>query len=180
MFPKALRWLLDAMAAVASETFTSTSAPIQYAAVTAFEGGPEIDSYLRRVRRVLGALGPWCAERLRRSGARSPSPVGGFYLFPDLSPLRERLAKRGIHGSAELCKRLLDDTGVAILPGSAFGRPDEELTARIAYVNFDGGRAIKRVAAMDDGVALDEAFLRRHCGGVLTAFERMCSWLDAD
>ena len=29
----------NAMANVASETYTSTSAPIQYAAVTAFEGG---------------------------------------------------------------------------------------------------------------------------------------------
>ena len=39
VFPDGLRWLLDAMAAVASETFTSTCAPIQFAAVRAFEGG---------------------------------------------------------------------------------------------------------------------------------------------
>ncbi|MFQ5916116.1 MAG: pyridoxal phosphate-dependent aminotransferase, partial [Nitrospinota bacterium] len=31
-FPKNLHWLLEAMSAVASETYTSTSAPIQYAA----------------------------------------------------------------------------------------------------------------------------------------------------
>ena len=178
MFPKPLRWLLDAMAAVASETYTSTSTPIQFAAVTAFRGGSEIESYLSRVRRVLAALGSWCAARLRRTGARSPAPVGGFYLFPDLSPLRGQLAARNIHTSTELCSRLLDDTGVAILPGSAFGRVEEELTVRIAYVNFDGGRAIKRVAAMASGAELDEAFLRRYCGGVLTAFERMCAWLE--
>lgn len=45
-FPKHLSWLLDAMAVVASETFTSTSAPIQHAAVTAFEDHPELDIYL--------------------------------------------------------------------------------------------------------------------------------------
>ena len=39
IFPPGLRWLLDAMANVASETYTSTSAPIQYAAVRAFQGG---------------------------------------------------------------------------------------------------------------------------------------------
>ena len=39
-YPHHLGWLLDAMAVVASETYTSTSAPIQFAAVTAFEGGP--------------------------------------------------------------------------------------------------------------------------------------------
>ncbi|MFW5710084.1 MAG: pyridoxal phosphate-dependent aminotransferase, partial [Bacteroidota bacterium] len=45
-FPSTLHWLRDAMAIVASETFTATSAPIQYAAITAFEGGDDIDEYL--------------------------------------------------------------------------------------------------------------------------------------
>ena len=35
-----MEWLLDAMSAVATETFTSTCAPIQYGAVRAFQGGP--------------------------------------------------------------------------------------------------------------------------------------------
>ena len=41
-FPPSLNWLLEAMAAVASETFTSTSAPIQYAAIRAFKGVKDI------------------------------------------------------------------------------------------------------------------------------------------
>ena len=66
-------------------------------------------------------------------GAFSP-PAGGFYLFPDSTPLRERLALRGITTNRELCERLLEDTGVAILPGADFGRPLSELTARITWV----------------------------------------------
>ena len=38
--------LRTTMAVVASESFTSTGAPIQYAAVRAFAGGPDIDDYL--------------------------------------------------------------------------------------------------------------------------------------
>jgi aspartate aminotransferase len=38
-FPPSLNWLLEAMAAVASETYTSTSTPVQYSAVRAFRGG---------------------------------------------------------------------------------------------------------------------------------------------
>ena len=68
LFPRQLAWLADAMAAVATETFTSTSAPIQFAAVQAYEGGPEIEEYLRRSRRVLAALGGWAAARLRAAG----------------------------------------------------------------------------------------------------------------
>jgi len=45
-FPEELSWLKDAMTTFASETYTSVSAPIQYAAIRAFRGGAEIDHYL--------------------------------------------------------------------------------------------------------------------------------------
>jgi aspartate aminotransferase len=177
MFPKSMRWLLDAMSVVASETYTSTCAPIQYAAVRAFQGGDMIDSYLVDSRKVLSALGSWCAATLRGAGARVTDPVGGFYLFPDLSPLRDKLAARGIHDSETLCARLLDDTGVAILPGSSFGRPAEELNVRIAYVDFNGTEALKAVHGLD-AKKRDEAFVRAVAPKVVTAFERMAEWLS--
>ncbi len=36
----------------------------------------------------------------------------------------------------------MNETGVALLPGKAFGRPENELNSRLAYVNFDGGNAL--------------------------------------
>ncbi len=177
VFPPDLRWLLDAMAAVASETFTATSAPIQYAAVRAFEGGPEIDDYLRRSRRVLAALGAHCAARLREAGARAAPPHGAFYLFPDLSALAEPLRARGIATSTALCERLLEDTGVATLPGADFGRPPDELTLRLAYVDFDGAQALDAAAGLPDEAPLPERFLQAHCGNVVEAIDRMCGWL---
>lgn len=176
VFPDGLGWLLDAMAVVASETFTSTSAPIQYAAVRAFQGGEEIESYLARARRVLSALGGWSAERLRVSGLEIAEPEGAFYLFPHFGTHATRLAARGIADSRSLCERLLEETGVAVLPGADFGRPEEELTARLAYVDFDGAAALDAVAALPAGAEPDEAFLRAHCGGVLEAIERIGDW----
>lgn len=176
VFPPELSWLRDAMTAAASETYTSTSAPIQHAAVRAFDGGPEIDDYLARSRRVLGALGRHCAARLRAAGARCDPPAGGFYLFPSFEPLGERLSERGVTDSSALCDRLLEDTGVAILPGRAFGRPPEERTARLAYVDFDGEAAL---AAAGPGVTLDEAWLRARCARVCDAMDRLGAWLAA-
>ncbi len=86
VFPECLRWLLDAMAAVASETFTSTSAPIQHAAVRAFQEGPDINQYLLHCRRILRALGHLLTERLAHTGADILRPHNGFYLFT--GPLR--------------------------------------------------------------------------------------------
>lgn len=178
VFPRGLYWLLDAMAVAASETYTATSAPIQYAAVTAYRPSEHMDDYLARSRRILRALGRWCHRRLAAAGLELPRPTGGFYLFPDFGAHREGLAARGIETSGALCERLLDDTGVAILPGSAFGRPDAELTARLAYVDFDGARALEAAASRntDD---MDESFLREVAPNVTDAMDRVVEWLDA-
>jgi len=175
LFPPQLRWLLDAMAVVASETYTTTSAPIQHAAITAYRGGPAIADYLDRSRRVLRAVGPALAARLRTAGCHLPEPEGGFYLFPDFAAHRERLAARGILTSRQLCERLLDEAGVAALPGSDFGRPPGELTIRLAYVDFDGERALQ---AADSGLAADDAFARRHCPQVMAAGDAIGRWLQ--
>jgi len=171
-----LRWLLDALAVVASETFTAVSAPIQFAAVHAFRGGPGIDDYVRDTRRILRALGVRCAAMLRAACAHVEAPHGGFYLFPDFTPRAQAMRARGIDSSAALCRALLDDTGVATLPGSAFGRPDEELTLRLSYVDFDGDTAL--AAVRNDGRAtIDDAFLDRYCGRVLEAVDLMSRWI---
>ncbi len=176
--PPSLGWLLDAMAAAASETYTSTSAPIQYAAVRAFEGGLEIERYLWHSRRVLGALGRWCASRLTAAGISVPRPQGAFYLFADFTEHRKAFRKRGITTSDEMCAALLDDTGVAILPGSDFGRPPDELTARIAYVDFDGAKALAAAERRPDDAPPDEVFLQQYAGSVVEAIEGMVRWLD--
>lgn len=178
--PRPLRWLGDAMAAVGSETFTSTSAPIQYAAVRAFEEGPEIDAYLDTSRRVLRTLGRTLTRMLREAGADIADPDGGFYLFPDFSAHRHTFHGRGIRTAPQLCERLLEETGVAILPGSDFGRPLEELTARLAYVDFDGAHALAVARDAPGGPTddLPDDVLRAACGRTLTAVERLCDWLS--
>lgn len=177
VFPQELRWLLDAMGAVASETYTSTSAPIQYAAITAFEGGEAIDAYLEGSRRVLSALGRWSARKLRGVGIGCPQPVGGFYLFLDFREHAEKLAGRGVTNGRELCAALLRDTGVAILPGVDFGRSNDELTARLAYVDFDGAKALDAVGVIPKPQPLDGTFLKRHCRRVVDAVEAICGWV---
>jgi aspartate aminotransferase len=178
-FPPALRWLQDAMAVVASETYTSTSAPIQFAAIRAFQRDASIDEYLINSRRVLRALGRRIWRELVDAGVRVTEPAGGFYLFPDFGPFAERLRDKGIHDSASLCEVMLDETGVAMLPGVAFGRPAQELTARLAYVDFDGAAALNAVARLGRGEEPNVAFLREHCGRVTTAIDRVRAWLES-
>ena len=177
VFPDQLQAIREAVVAVASETFSATSMPIQRAAVVAFEGGDEIERYLAQVRRVLSALGRFTARRLQSYGVRCAQPTGGFYVFADFAPALP--ASTGLDGSATLCARLLQEARVALVPGAAFGRPREELTARLAYVDFDGPRALAAVSVIPKEQPVDETFLRRHCAPTVEAIERIGQWLDA-
>lgn len=178
-FPDSLAWLQQSVAVVASETFTSTSAPIQYAAVRAFEGGEEIESYLFQCRRVLRALGRCCFERLKKAGIELTPPDGAFYLFPDFGAFKPALRQAGIATSAALCEKLLEDTGVATLPGSDFGRDPAELTLRIAYVDFDGTAALIAATGTPPDETLGESFVLERCRPVLEAVDRICDWVSA-
>ena len=178
VFPAGLDWLRNAMANVASETYTSTSAPIQYAAVRAFPGGSEIQTYLAHSRRILAALGNRLRGKLTDGGISVTEPQGAFYLFPSFAPGAERLRGRGITTSVSLCEKLLEETGVAILPGSHFGRPDEELTARLAYVDFDGAQALAASQTQPLDTPIGEEFLQTYCGGMLAAIDKICEWYN--
>ena len=177
VFPPNLRWLLNSMAAVASETFTATSAPIQYAAISAFKGGPKIQTYLEHSRNILKKLGNYVTDKLIKSGVYVSYPEGGFYVFPDFTAFKDKFNAANIKTGKKLCEKLLDETGVAILPGVVFGRPENELTARIAYVDFDGTRVINAAGKLKKGKEIDEEFLKTYCGNTVKAVDLLCDWL---
>jgi len=179
-FPAALHWLLEGMAAVSSETFTATSAPIQYAAVRAFRGGPRIEEYLSHSRRILKALSDHVCGQLAAKGAMVAPPQGAFYIFPDFTPLKDKLAARGISNSTEMCEKILEQTGVALLPGTSFGRPDHELTTRLALVDFDGAKALSTSRRYPLSEPLPDDFLGNCCFKVVEGIDRLCDWVNGN
>ena len=176
-FPPSLRWLLDAIAAVASETYTATSAPIQYAAIRAFKGGLKIENYLWNCRIILRRLARLLVKKLKDVDIEVSQPDGAFYLFPDFIQHKNKLEKKKIFSSFDLADKLLDETGVAVLPGVSFGRPENELTARIAYVDFDGVRALSASEQVKSEKEIDEDFLETYCGNTIEAIDRICDWV---
>jgi aspartate aminotransferase len=175
-FPESLEWLYRAMTIVASETFTSTSAPIQHAAITAFEGGEDIDFYLFQSRRILQALAHYAKDRCKDIGVEIPMPHGAFYLFPDFGIYREALAGKGIFTSVEMCNTLLEETGVAMLPGYEFGRDPAELTVRIALVDFNGEEALRAASKDYNNKDIDDSFVQAYAPKITEAFTRLSEW----
>jgi aspartate aminotransferase len=180
-FPKHLRALRETVTAAASESFTSTCAPVQYAAEAAYTREHATRPYLDAVRAVLGSLARELVARLRRARVDVATPEGGFYLFPSFAPLRGRLAQRGIHDDRELCRSIETTCAVGLVPGSKFGRSPTELTARLAYVDFDGEAALRSASwRMSAGTPLDAEWVHAYCGPTEDGVSRICAWLDGD
>jgi len=178
-FPPNLSDILDKMAVVASETYTSVCAPVQHAAIEAFKGGYEIEEYLLNARRILSALGNECVRILREADIRVHAPTGGFYLFLDFSAHAEKLNMHDIHNSMKMCESLLEDTGVAILHGSSFSRPEKEFTARMAYVDFDGARALAMAKTIPFNQPISQDFLEFYCPRVLDGVNAIAGWFKS-
>jgi aspartate aminotransferase len=176
-FPDELDWLAEALATVASETYTSVSAPIQFAAIRALAPCGEIDDYLNHTRRILAAVAKRVCPILNRAGVRAHPPVGGFYVYLDFLPVAERLGRSGIQDGRTLCDRLLEETGVALLPGAAFGRRRSDLTARLAFVDFNGEAALRASRSLGPvNQPLPDDFADRHCASVVSGVRRIAEW----
>ena len=133
IFPEELNDLKIKVIQAGSETYSCASAPVQFAATQAFQGHPEIIHYTKTANAILKYVSNYIQENLDETKIKMKLPQGGFYGF-----LLFNKEYFGDDNSASLCKRILNETGVALLPGSAFGRKPQELSARIAYVDFNG------------------------------------------
>lgn len=129
--PAGLDAIRAALTIAASETHSCVAAPMQYAALAAYSNHGAAGEYLCEIRSKLRGLGGDCVRILREAGIAVHDAQCAFYLFPDFTPC---LAGAGYQDSNELCRKLLEDTGVALLAGTAFGQPAHALQARLAYV----------------------------------------------
>ena len=55
------------------------------------------------------------------------------------------LSQKLIADDKTLCQKILNDTGFAMLPGSDFGMEEDKLLSRIAFVDFDGSKALEMI-----------------------------------
>jgi aspartate aminotransferase len=133
LLPEGAERLTDAVTGIASEVWSSPSAPIQHAAALGFSEPPELVARVAASRRLHGVVARAMAARFRSVGARVEPPAGGFYIYPDFGDLRGRLGlAHEVVTGADLARLLLDEFGIATIPGSEFGDPAPALRLRVA------------------------------------------------
>lgn len=164
--PELGQHLFQGVVGVASETYSCAAAPIQVAATTAYEEQDLASTFLRQQTQLLSRVNNYCTTQLNNSDIKTHACEGGFYLFPDFSNFKAKLKSKDINTSNELTAAIMEDTGVALLPGTAFGMPDESLTARLAFVDFDGSQILNRSA--------EQANIEK----IKIGITKLCNWVN--
>ena len=136
IIPDTLKNLRDSINVLASETFSSVSAPIQYAAITAYSA--DHSKYINDSKNILKAVGNYVYENLKSNKVIINKSQGGFYLMPEFS-------NKSFSTSSEMCDNLLKETGVALLPGSDFGFDKKRMLARLSFTDFNGQDFMKNI-----------------------------------
>lgn len=145
---------------VASELWSAPAHPVQLAASWAFTEPEPLVRRIEQSRDLHGRVARAVAEVFRAAGAEVAEPGGGFYVYPDLGPLSERLARRGVTTGTALARHLLDEHGVALLPGAAFGDDDAHLRLRVATPMLYGPTEEQRMAALGSAAPEELPWIR--------------------
>ena len=160
--------ILQAVAKIGSELWSSVSAPVQYAAIAAYGDDPELAAYIDRCTSLHAVRTRFLWRGLCELDVPCAEPMGGFYLYPNFDHWRKPLAAKGVHTSSDLARFLLDTLQIATLPGSNFGAPATELSLRLStsYVDLEtDAKATGMVALADDSLS-DERLLRAYHPGM--------------
>jgi len=165
--PNKLKKIKDTLNILASETFSSVSAPIQYAAIQAYEGDHK--NYIKSSREILKIVGNYVYENLVSNNIIINKPQGGFYLMPEF-------VKANFSSSSEMCNDILRKTGVALLPGSDFGFDRKRMIVRLSFTDFDGKKFMDEYEKNPD---INDEIIKRLAPKVVEGVDKLKKWSES-
>ena len=167
VIPNELTRLKNSLKILASETFSSVSAPIQYAAIAAHKN--DHTNYINKSRKILKLVGDYVYNNLKSNKILIDKPQGGFYLMPEFLDMKFK-------SSQEMCNSLLTDTGVVLLPGSDFGFSKDKLITRLSFTDFDGKEFMDNLPEKQN---LDTSLVDKFAPKIVEGTKRLKAWVES-
>jgi aspartate aminotransferase len=162
--PKQLNLLMKNIKVLASETFSTVNSPVQYAAVEAYNGN--YNDFKLKTINILQAVGMYAYEILRSNKVLINPPQGGFYLMPEFINKKYKT-------SSDLCVAVLKETGVALLPGSAFGFKPNKMLVRLSFTDFNGGNFLKNISSEKN---VSKSDVEKYAPNVVAGAKILSNW----
>ena len=167
IIPDSLKEIKNMINVLASETFSAVRAPIQYAAIKAYDN--DHSDYINKSRNILKAVGNYVYENLRSNKVLINSPQGGFYLMPEF-------LNKKFNSSSEMCDYILNETGVALLPGSDFGFDQTKMLARLSFTDFDGQKFMDQIKV---GQIIDDNTINEFAPKIIEGVDKLKKWSES-
>ncbi len=166
LIPDELKELKNSMKVLASETFSSVSAPIQYAAISAFKN--DHTDYIIKSKNILKSVAEYVFQSLKSNNVVMNKPMGGFYLMPEF-------LNKKFETSSQMCSDLLNKKCVAMLPGSDFGFLENKMIARISCTDFNGYNFMSNI---NSDTKIDEDLIKKFAPKVIEGTKRIKDWVE--
>ncbi len=167
IIPESLNEIKNSLKTLASETFSSVNAPVQYAAIAAYENNH--DEYIDNSKNILKAVGEYVYDNLKSNKVSINKPEGGFYLMPEFS-------NETFSDSNEMCSNLLKHTGISLLPGSVFGFSKKKMTARLSFTDFNGQEFMKNISQSQK---IDQNVLLKYAPKIIEGVDKLKNWSES-
>lgn len=165
----------DGVISVASEVWSTLAGPMQEVAAYAFSEPPELRERLAASARLHGEVARAMHRIMIGVGALCRPPTGGFYIYPDFEPLRDKLAQHGITDSPSLHQHLFDQFGIVVLAGHLLGDDEGALRFKCATSMLYGGTAEEQEAALASEDPTSLSHVREVLTRIEEAFTKLCA-----
>ena len=162
--PNGSKQFMKSLKSLASESYSTVNTPTQFAAVEAYEG--DYEDYKQKVRAILNAVGNYVYNHLKSNKILITPPQGAFYLMPEFR-------SKKFKSSSQLCDTILNETGVAMLPGSDFGFHPKKMLTRLSYTDFDGIQFFENVK---DYKTISDEMVRKYAPNVVEGTTKLSNW----
>lgn len=161
--PKGLYGLKNMYTSLFSETFSAVASPIQYAAVTAYKYEEPLQSYVEENSNVLKMVSTYVYDNLTSVGVSCTKSQGAFYMMIGFENFKDILRAIEIRTSNQLANYLLENYRVALLPSTDFYFQKDELFFRLAFVDFNGEKALEAFKKFDGNA---HKLIKIHCPSI--------------
>jgi len=176
VLPENLIELNSCFRSLFSETFSAVSAPVQYAAIEAYNYKKSVKKNVEASVRILNAIGGYVYNELTLAGLNCTEPQGGFYMLIGFDSFKEEIHNKQLTNSVALANYLLKHFKVALLPGVDFYFSPEDLIFRLAYVDFDGEKALKYY--LKNNTPLDTNFIETFAPNIVKGIQKIIDFIN--
>lgn len=135
----------------------------------------EIESVHTNWEMVLGGLRREVYELMSTSKLKFKKSQVGNSVFLNFDAYRSQFGRMGIYNSADLCKRVFQDSKVKLVPGSELGCPPGTFVAAMFLTNIEDLDWFPEAA----GRRVETSFLYKQCWNCIDGAQKLTRYLNS-